>query len=277
MYGGRVPPEVGAAGWLSYEDANRYGIYMAQEAIALSERFLVHSEYAAQIARLDALPQDEGKVEVLGFACPSPEEFPRDEAPDPIVATFGHVAPVKQTEKVIEAFGRVAADHPRATLAVVGPSGAEGAIGSARDLVAKLGLGDRVTITGEASDEQFRAWMGRTALAVQLRQTSNGESAGSVADCFAAGTPTVVPSFGSWHELPDDCVVKVEREIRAEDLARVLDGLLRDDDRRRAIGRAGRAYAREHSFRRVAADLVDILASYSPAAWPVRPALEAVG
>jgi glycosyltransferase involved in cell wall biosynthesis len=267
MYGHRLPPEVGASGWLSYEDANRYGVYMAQEAIALSQRFLVHSEYAAQVARLDALPDDEKKVEVLGFACPDPEEFPREEPPEPIIATFGLVAPVKQTEKVIEAFAHLADAHPTATLAVVGPAGAAGALEACRRLVARLGLRDRTDVTGEVDDERFRSWIGRAALAVQLRQTSNGESAASVADCFAAGTPTVVSAFGSSRELPDDCVVKVEREIGAVSLARVLDALLKDGSRRAALGRTGRAYARSHSFAHVAAHLVDVLARTSPA-WP---------
>lgn len=267
MYGHRLPPEVGAAGWLSYEEATRYGIYMAQEAIALSQRFLVHSHYAAQIARLDALPGDEKKIEVLGFACPETEEFPRPESVEPIVATFGLVAPVKQTHKVVEAFGRIAGHHPTARLAVVGPAGAERALEDCRELVETLGLADRADVTGEVDDEQFRSWIGRTTLAVQLRQTSNGESAGSVADCFAAGTPTVVPAFGSWRELPDECVVKVDRDADAESLAAVLDRLLRDEKQRTAVGQAGRDYARAHSFRHVADALVEVLERESPS-WP---------
>ena len=267
MYGHRLPPEVGAAGWLSYEEATRYGIYMAQEAIALSQRFLVHSHYAAQVARLDGLPGDEKKIEVLGFACPDTEEFPRRESVEPIVATFGLVAPVKQTHKVVEAFGRIAGDHPTARLAVVGPAGAERALEDCQELVETLGLADRADVTGEVDDEQFRSWIGRTTLAVQLRQTSNGESAGSVADCFAAGTPTVVPSFGSWRELPEECVVKVERDVDAESLAGVLDRLLRDEKQRTAVGQAGRDYARAHSFRQVADALVEVLEGDSPS-WP---------
>jgi glycosyltransferase involved in cell wall biosynthesis len=267
MYGHRLPPEVGEAGWLSYEDGNRYGVYMAQEAIALSEHFLVHSEYAAQIARLDARPGDEDKIEVLGFACPDPDEFPPRAPGPPIVATFGLVAPVKQTEKVIEAFGHLAGAHPDVRLAVVGPAGAERALEDSRQLIARLGLSSRAEVTGEVDDEGFRSWISRATIAVQLRQTSNGESAGSVADCFAAGTPTVVPAFGSWRELPDECAVKVEREIDAESLARVLDGLLRDQGRLASVGQAGRDYAVAHSFSHVADHLLDVLRRTSPA-WP---------
>jgi hypothetical protein len=48
---------------------------------------------------------------------------------------------------------------------------------------------------------------------------SNGESQATIADCFAAGVPTVVTALGSARELPDEAVVKVERENAAEDLA----------------------------------------------------------
>ena len=44
MYGGRVPPEVGVTGWLDWDEADRFGIYMAREVIGLADRYLVHSD-----------------------------------------------------------------------------------------------------------------------------------------------------------------------------------------------------------------------------------------
>jgi glycosyltransferase involved in cell wall biosynthesis len=259
MYEYRVPPDVGPSGWLSYEKADRYGVYMAQEAISSASRYLVHSRYAKQIAQLDALPGDAEKVEILDFAFPDPDEFPHEEPPAPIVATFGLVAPVKQTAKVVEAFALVAARHQTATLAVVGPAGAEGALEASLELAHELGVGDRVHVTGELSDGEFRAWVGRTTVAVQLRQTSNGESAASVADCLAAGVPTVVTGIGSSRELPDDCVVKVERDVDKVELASMILALLDDDGRRKAMAQAAQRYAREHSFAKTAERLYRLL------------------
>jgi glycosyltransferase involved in cell wall biosynthesis len=252
MYGYRLPPEIGLGGWLSYEEADRYGIFMAQEALALSRRFFVHSSYAAQIARLEALPGDEDKVEVLPFACPEPSQVRPEEPMEPVVATFGLVAPVKQTEKVVRAFGVVAREHPSATLAVVGPAGADGALEMCRRLAADSGLGERVRVTGEVDEDEFRAWLGRATVAVQLRQTSNGESAASVADCLAAGVPSIVTAIGSARELPDECVWKVDREIDAPSLGSEIATLLSDDVRRSAMRAAGIEYARRNSFSRVA-------------------------
>jgi len=252
MYDGRIPLDVGSAGGLSYEEADRYGIYMAREAIAQSERYLVHSRYAQQIAQLDALPQDADKAQVLGFAFPSPEEFPREEPRHPIVATFGLVAPVKQTEKVVKAFAQVAAVHSTATLAVVGPAGAKNAVDACVRLAEDLGIGGRVQVTGELNDQDFRSLIGGATVAVQLRETSNGETAASMADCLAAGVPTIVTAIGSARELPDDCVVKLERDVDPNALASEIARLLADDARRAVMQDAGQLYARSNSFEKIA-------------------------
>ncbi|MDQ2984763.1 MAG: glycosyltransferase [Actinomycetota bacterium] len=260
MYGARVPAWVGSPGAVHYDDADRYGILMAREAIGLSERFLVNSDFAAQLARIDAPDGHEDKVEVLGFGYPGPGEFPVPQPGGaPVVGTFGLVAPVKQTEKVIEAFALLAEHHHTVTLAVVGPPAAPGELERYREQAKRLGVADRVRVTGELDDREFRAAVAGATVAVQLRGSSNGESPASVADCLAAGVPTVVTSLGAARELPDECVVKVEADVSAADLARELAALLGDETRRAAMARAGRAFAAEHSFERVARDLHDLL------------------
>src|SRR5207245_3650517 len=106
---------------LEYEVADRYGIYMAREVIGLAERVIVHSRYAAQIARLEAPPGDEGKIEVLGFGVPDPAEFPPVKAEGPVIGTFGLVAEVKQVEKVLDAFALLAGRRLEPVLTIVGP------------------------------------------------------------------------------------------------------------------------------------------------------------
>ena len=123
----------------------------------------------------------------------------------------------------------------------------------------RLGVADRVEITGELSDAEFRTRIGAATIGVQLRSVSNGESAGSVADCLAAGVPTVATALGGVRELPDELLVKVERDVSAEALAETLENLLDDPARMAALRAAGLAYAREHSFARVAEQLHQML------------------
>jgi glycosyltransferase involved in cell wall biosynthesis len=258
MYGDRVPPEVVAHGWLDLEDADRLGVYMAREVIGRSERYLVHSHYAAQLARLDADPRDQEKIDTTSFAFPAPEGFQRDESSrGPIVATFGMVAEVKQITKIMEAFRHLSVHHPDAVLGIVGPFLAEGERERYVRQAAELDIGDRVRITGELDPARFRTWLNRCTVAVQLRSASNGESPASVADCLAAGAPTIVTSLGAAREFPDDCVVSVERAITPEALSDTISQLLADSRRRKALSAAGRAYAGERSFKKVAASLYE--------------------
>ena len=250
MYGHRVPPGVGKSGWLDYEEADRYGIYMAREAIALADRYLVHSEYAAQVARLDAAPGDAGKVEVLQPLFPDPEEAPRarpDEAAL-VILSIGLVAPVKQTAKIVEAFAQVSDRHPSAILAVVGPSASDVETERCSELARALGIEDRVRITGAVNDAEFRGWLERAALAVQLREHSNGETQATISDCLSAGIPTIVTALGSARELPDEAVVKVERNVSAQALGEEISALLSDSARREAMVEAGLRHAAERSF-----------------------------
>ena len=256
MYGNRVPWWVGSVDSIHWQQAERFGIYMAREVIGLSQRFLVNSAYAAEVARLEAPEGDADKIDVLGFAYPEPEEFPPGRPGEiPVVATFGLVAPVKQIDKLIEAVSQLSRSGAPVRLAVVGPPAAPGELDRCREQAAALGIAELVDVTGELDGPEFRQAVADATVAVQLRASSNAESPASVADCLAAGTPTIVSALGAARELPDNCVVKVDSHVTPAALAREIDALLADDARREELSRNGVTYARAHSFARVAEDL----------------------
>ncbi len=64
-YGEGVAPGVGADNVLSAEEARRRGILLTRDALAHSERFLLTSENAAAVARLEAHPADRAKIDVV--------------------------------------------------------------------------------------------------------------------------------------------------------------------------------------------------------------------
>lgn len=257
MYGGRVPPELGRTGRLRADEAERFGVLMAREVVALSRRFFTTSDFASALARLDAEPHHAGRVGVLPFAvhAPAPGEAGGGEGDaasgGPVMATFGVVNEIKQPAKVVEAFAHVLASHPGAHLAVVGPASEEDAR-RVLGLAAELGVAGSVEVMGDVPDEDYLAWLRRATVAVQLRAASNGESSAAVGDCLAAGVATVVAAIGAARDLPDDCVVKVDADVSAEDLAAQIAALLADGPRRRRLGQAAAAYAAENSFERLA-------------------------
>jgi glycosyltransferase involved in cell wall biosynthesis len=261
MYGGRVPDDLGTSGWLEADEAERWGVLMAREAAALSERFLASSDFAATLARLDAAPADRHKVGALplalGVHAPAPPADPARPGP-PVVASFGLVNALKQTGTLLEAFAVVAKVEPDATLAVVGPCG-EVDREVLRAQAERLGLGGRVVLTGRVDDDEYGRWLERATVAVQLRRATNGETSGAVGACLLSAVPTVVAAVGPARDLPDDAVAKVPAGVTPADLAACITELLADAERRRALGRAATAFAAERSFARTAEALYGLL------------------
>jgi glycosyltransferase involved in cell wall biosynthesis len=261
-YGRSLPAELARLGGIALEDAHAHDVFMAREPIALADSFFVHSRYAAELARQDAAPEDRHKVRVAPFAFPGPGEFPAPLRPPEklVVGTFGVVAPVKQTTKVVEAFSVVAKERADCVLVVAGPPAGAGDYEALKERAGLLGIGDRIRFLGDLDAESFRRVVARTTVAVQLRAISMGESPASVGDCLAAGVPTVVSAVGAAGELPDDAVVKVGPDIPAETLGQTILELLDDALRRASLQAAGRDFVQEHSFVRAARFLYETLA-----------------
>lgn len=229
---------------------------MAGELIARSRAFLTTSEFAAGLARADAVAGGAGRIGVLPHALRA--RAPRPEPAEALVASFGVVNPTKATGLLLEAFAAVFGQRPDARLAVVG-------YGSKEDLAAlgaevrRLGIDGSVTATGEVDSDSWDRHLAESAVAVQLRASTNGEFSGAVAETLAAGVPTVVTAIGSAAELPGEAAVKVQPDVSSAGLAAVILGLLEDPERRRSLAEGARAYAATRSFSVVAGQLRDHL------------------
>ena len=230
---GRLPESLGASGSLSADDAERWGVLMARDVIAASSAFLVTSDFAANLARLDARPEHRDRVRSVPFAIGGLVEVDRREGAR-VVASFGVLNRLKQAPLVAAACRELGVP-----LVFVGPS-------SETDADAVRGPG--VEITGEVDPEEYARRLSSATVAVQLRGSTNGESSAAIGDCLAAGVPTVVTEIGANRSLPDDVVVKVPPDVTAAQLTSTLRGLLADDARRAALSAAARAYARSRSF-----------------------------
>ena len=109
--------------------------------------------------------------------------------------------------------------------------------------IAVHGLGDRVTVHPDVSDDDFRAWLVAADIAVDLRFPHRGEVSGSLSMAMVAGVPTIVSATGTYLDIPEGLVVRIASGPAdpAELAARISE--LRDDpDRRARIGDASRAH-----------------------------------
>jgi glycosyltransferase involved in cell wall biosynthesis len=265
IYGSLLPEGLASSGQVTAVESERYGLLMAREVMALAERFLVTSQAAARLARLEGGPELASRVGVVGFATEVPlatgdphGQVAGIEPGARVVASFGIVDPIKQPHKLLRAFAALASDHPEFLLALVGPVSTALAdeLGA---LALALGLDGRVLITGRVEPRAYLAWLDRAELAVQLRASFSGEASAAVGDCLACGVPLVVSEVGWMGELPDEAAAKVPVEVTPLELAEACERLLGDPSAREILSKGARAYAEAHSFKAAARALLDIL------------------
>lgn len=162
----------------------------------------------------------------------------------------------KQSGKVAEAFGIVTSSRSDVRCVLVGPGGERWAEPLSNDVA--------VGATGPVPAEEFGEWLAASAVAVQLRGQTNGESSGAVADLLSRGVPTIVTDLGAMGELDGSIVVKVPVDISASTLAGAILELLDDPERRIEMHDRSVAYARKSSYAAQASALLDAVTAVRP-------------
>jgi glycosyltransferase involved in cell wall biosynthesis len=113
-------------------------------------------------------------------------------------------------------------------------------------VVRAAGLGPRVHVHTDVSDDDFLAWIGAADVAVDLRFPHRGEVSGSLARSMQVGRPTLVSATGTYLDLPDDVVVRVPAgRPEPAQVAAAIEPLLADEARRERIGSAARDHVAE--------------------------------
>lgn len=233
---------------------------MVGELVQRSLALLTTSRFAAGLAAADAGPSpgNAARIGVLPHALRLVPE--RAEPTTATVASFGVVNATKATGLLLEAFARVLEARPDARLDLVGPA-SPADLAAVRAQARRLGIERAVDATGRVDDAAWDRHLAATAVAVQLRASTNGEFSGAVAEALAAGVPTIVSALGSAAELPPDAAVQLPAEATPADLAAEILALLADPARRKALGEGARAFATTLSFEAVADRLVEVLRS----------------
>lgn len=262
-----VAPALRERGWLSLEEAERYGVYLVSELIDESTRFLVHSEYAAEVARLQAGSSAE-KIGVVPFGIPAPLEqsLSRTEASEPWVVTVGIAAEIKRTETFVRAMPLVLDKVPEVQFAVVGGFAPPQYREHIEEVAESLGVSDRLTITGYVASDEYNSWLERATCAVQLRSVTNGETSAAIGDCLRFGIPTIVTAMGPAREYPSDAVFPLRADATTRDVAAAIIEILGDSELQTRLSERGRTFARSSSFAFAAGALLSLVLRHS---WPV--------
>jgi hypothetical protein len=162
------------------------------------------ARFAIDVALLPVGPIDAGATRPPG---------PGDEL---LIGTFGIAGDGKRLECLAQSVARLARRRP-ARLVMAGWNTAQYARRTGLDSMRC------VQVCDQPADDDLRRLMRQVHVAVQLRETTHGESSAAVAELLAAGTPLVVTGAGSFAELPAEVVSFVAADCPPEALAEVIE------------------------------------------------------
>jgi glycosyltransferase involved in cell wall biosynthesis len=158
---------------------------------------------------------------------------------DVLVVAPGDLNEAKQLDVIVDAVGRL---DERVHLALVGrriPTW------DPESVVRASGLGRRVSLATDVSDEEFLGWLHAADVVADLRFPHRGEVSGTLIRAMQVGRACVVSGVGTYLDLPDDVVVHVAPgRPDAAELAAVFAGLAAEPERRARFGERARAHLR---------------------------------
>ncbi|HEY7660254.1 MAG TPA: glycosyltransferase family 4 protein [Actinomycetota bacterium] len=157
-----------------------------------------------------------------------------------LVGVFGDMNAAKLIEVVLEAVAGLPDDVHVVLVGRRIPGYDIGAVARG------AGLGARLSVHTDVTDEEFLGWMCAADVAVDLRFPHRGEVSGSLARAMQCGRPTIVSSTGTYLDIPQDHVVRVSSgRVDPAELAEAIGRLVADPNLRDRIGGAARGAVRE--------------------------------
>jgi glycosyltransferase involved in cell wall biosynthesis/SAM-dependent methyltransferase len=154
-----------------------------------------------------------------------------------VIASLGFVTQSKRIPVVLAAFKQLLTDMPKSFYLIVGE---DHPIWAVAPLIEEMGLGEKVRLTGYATERDFFRYLKAVDVIVNLRFPTAGETSGTLIRSLGAGKPVIVTDFGQFGEFPDDCCLKVragpteERDLYTQLRALAYRPTLREGLSRRA-------------------------------------------
>lgn len=170
------------------------------------------------------------------------------------IASFGLMSPDKGLDQTFQALAALKEEFDFHYTLV----GSENPYWDVRELIIRHGLGERVTITGHVSLEEFERHIASADIAINLRGHTVGETSASLCRIMGIGVPAVVSDIGWFSEIPDGCVIKLTPADNFSDLQSRLRELMTDAALRQRTGDNARDFIlSEHNIWRTAERYID--------------------
>jgi glycosyltransferase involved in cell wall biosynthesis len=169
------------------------------------------------------IPQDNNKVQML---------------------TLGYINPNKRIDKVIKAIGESKSLSAKIHYVVIGSYDHNGTyFSSLQSLVQKYRLQECVSFLSYQPDETLYAYLSRADVCINLRFPAMEGASWSLIEQLHYGKAVIVTDTGFYHELPNDCVLKVNPEKENEDLTALLKKVVNNPNFRETTGKKGKEFA----------------------------------
>lgn len=193
-------------------------------------------------------------------------------APGPSILYAGSISTIEGVHILIEALARLKdGAGGRATLRIIGAPAHGDSIETYRDLATRLRVSDRVAFQPALDRDRYAAALRGADLLVIPRTTGYASQAGfpyKLGEYLATGTPVVVTRFGDVEEYfvdRRDCFMCAPDD--PEGLASMMQYALEHAEDARAVGRGGQSRVRElFAFEQVAGVLDGMLREIEDAA-----------
>jgi len=224
--------------------------YPLHELLVKSNKMtLVHSR-AAGDEILESCP--ESTVRVVRMGMELPEIIPRQKArqqlglgTETILASFGWVTPEKRISMALRSLKRLLDEDVDALYILVGGTVSHY---DPREEAKRLGVAERVQLTGRVSETDFWLYASAADLCLNLRYPSAGETSATLLRLLAAGRAVMVTDQVRELDLPDTVVARTSLDGDEDGLFCDVMDLLRSPDRRQRLEKNARDYVRaEHS------------------------------
>jgi glycosyltransferase involved in cell wall biosynthesis len=215
--------------WHSFLDMQRFVVKRLDHLQTVSNKSLVDIESAFGI--------DDSKITLVTNGIDTEEFYPQPEVAKiagRIMATASADAPLKGLRYLLEAIAQLAVKHPEVSLLLVGKPQPGG---ETEKLIARLGVGERITFVHGITTQQMVDYYAQAEVAVVPSVYEGfGLPAGEAMSC---GVPLVSTDGGALPEVVGDAgiIVPVKNSVA---IAEAVDGLLQSPERRQQLATAGR-------------------------------------
>jgi glycosyltransferase involved in cell wall biosynthesis len=225
---------------------------LASAHVRRADLVIVISDYTAGLVRT-RLEVEGGRLAVCRPGAPRTPQRDRPLQVGPILFV-GTIEPRKNLPLLFAAYERIVARRPDVPALVLAGRTVEQSAGILQDLARRAGLAGRVRYLGYIGDDE-RERLYREASMLVLPSLEEGFGMTAV-EAMQIGVPVIASRRGALPEVVGDAGTLIDptREI---DLARAIEDLLADPDKRLRHAEAGVARARMFSWTRSAAVLLE--------------------